>query len=258
MSPDDPELLEYLLLFHELPGQYISGEEAIEIRKKFWSMILVTVQLWISWDAIETDRSPDLSQGLISIRNKLIEGEMKKMNSFKGFLLVALILAGISGCGDASETKEENSAVVENPVGKEAKNIMIGEDTFPLHDLKGVQNFKDQFTFAFDPTVHPEIAYYKSGETVTIDFGGTEFNHIAILDVLLDSEGKQLYTDKEIKEVPYTHEDNHYQFKLEKHFASALDSNPKKSKTVYRGFRINAYKDDQEHPFGFVIKTDSY
>ncbi|MEJ8547649.1 hypothetical protein [Brevibacillus borstelensis] len=34
MSPDDVELLEYLLLFYELSGQYICGEEAVEIAEK--------------------------------------------------------------------------------------------------------------------------------------------------------------------------------------------------------------------------------
>ncbi|MGZ0052033.1 hypothetical protein [Brevibacillus gelatini] len=179
------------------------------------------------------------------------------MNLLKNFLLLLLILVGIGGCAGATDHREEYSSVAENPISNQG-NVMIGADTIKLHELSSNQQRKDQFKFAFDPTVQQEIAYYKIGETVTIDFGETVYDNITILDNLLNSEGEQLYTDKEIKNVAFTKIDNTYQFKLEKHFASALNSNYEPSQTVYRGFRINAYKDDKEYPFGFVIKTDSY
>lgn len=34
LAPNDVELLEYLLLFRELPGRYIGQEEANEVREK--------------------------------------------------------------------------------------------------------------------------------------------------------------------------------------------------------------------------------
>ncbi|ELK41910.1 hypothetical protein RI662_16935 [Brevibacillus agri] len=179
------------------------------------------------------------------------------MNLLKNFLLLLLILVGISGCGGATDNKEENSSVTENPISKQG-SAMIGAETIKLYELSGNQNLKDQFKFAFDPKVPQEIKYYKNGETVTIDFGETVYDNITILDILLNSKGEQLYTDKEIKNVAFTRIDNKYQFKLEKHFASALNSNDEPCQTVYRGFRINAYKDDKEYPFGFVIKTDAY
>lgn len=88
-------------------------------------------------------------------------------------------------------------------------------------------------------------------------FGGNPPDKVSVKDMLLDSKGENLYTDKEIEEVPLTKENNIYYFLVKTHPWFALSSTFTEDKTDIRGFLVTASWGKDEHVYGFAIKTDS-
>lgn len=161
--------------------------------------------------------------------------------------LFIIALMGAVGC-----TKDETTNNLTVTVEKE--NIKC----IKLECAKdsSVENKKDLFKFAFGKDASTDIKYIKYDEKVYLDFGSNKPDKISIKDRLLNSNGENLYTDKEIIEVPFTNENNKFYFTVKKHPASALSSVYMENRTDFRGFSIKASWGENEYVYAFVIKTD--
>jgi hypothetical protein len=104
-----------------------------------------------------------------------------------------------------------------------------------------------------------DIKYIETGKTAEINFGKFPPDSIKVYDILLDDEGNNMYTEREIIEIPVELNDGKYSFKIENHIATALSSNSddyQEGKKWNRGFRIIAAWGENECEFAFIIKTD--
>ena len=72
---------------------------------------------------------------------------------------------------------------------------------------------------------------------------------------MINSNGQSIYPDKLTKKVPVTVENNSYNFKIEKSITAAYSSLYIENQTVFRGYKIIAYRGKNEYAYAFVIKT---
>jgi hypothetical protein len=100
-----------------------------------------------------------------------------------------------------------------------------------------------------------DIPTFEIGNIVKIIFKSNPPDEFKILDILIDENGRQIYTDKEIKNIPAVLYDGKYTFEIEHHLASALSSQYEPEKKDIRGFRMIASWGENECEYAFVIKT---
>ncbi len=72
---------------------------------------------------------------------------------------------------------------------------------------------------------------------------------------MIDENGRQIYTDKEIVNIPVQLINGKCSFEIEKHFASSLSSYYEPEKKDIRGFRMIASWGENECEYAFIIKT---
>ena len=101
-----------------------------------------------------------------------------------------------------------------------------------------------------------EIPYIKIGDTATISFTNNPPSKFTIKDILIDENGNQRYSDKEIINIPVELKDGKVSFQIKKHFASGLSSYYVEGKTDIRGFRMTATWGENECEYAFIIRTD--
>lgn len=152
----------------------------------------------------------------------------------------------VSGCSNS-----ENS---------EYMKVMIGNDNISYVMINKLQQdsskpYKDTFKFAFKDGAEKNIKYINIGDKVVLDFGNSLPDKVTVKDIVLSSSGEELYTDKEVVNVPLTKDNGKYNFAVEKNIISGLSS--VMHKTVFRGFLIAVYKGKSENEYAFVIETDS-
>lgn len=102
-----------------------------------------------------------------------------------------------------------------------------------------------------------DIPVIEDGSTVEIAFKSNPPDKFKVLDILIDENGRQIYTDKEIKNIPVELKNGKCSFKIEKHFASYLSSHYEPDKKDIREFRMIASWGENECEYVFVIKTYS-
>jgi hypothetical protein len=102
-----------------------------------------------------------------------------------------------------------------------------------------------------------ELPYIEIGNTVTISFKNNPPSKFNIMDILVDENGKQRDSNKEIVTIPVKLKDGKVSFKIEKHLASDLSSYYIEGKTDIRGFRMIATWGENECEYAFIIRTDS-
>ena len=103
-----------------------------------------------------------------------------------------------------------------------------------------------------------EIPYIELGSKATISFTNDSPSEFSISDILIDENGKQRYTDKEIINIPIKLKDGKGSFEIKKHMASGLSSYYVEGKTDIRGFRLTAAWGENECEYAFIIRTDSF
>jgi hypothetical protein len=101
-----------------------------------------------------------------------------------------------------------------------------------------------------------EIPYIEIGKTVMINFQSYPPDKFTIADILIDENGKRMYSNKEVINIPVKLKDGKCSFEIKKHFASALSSVYVENKVDVRGFRMIASWGDNECEYAFVIKAD--
>lgn len=119
-------------------------------------------------------------------------------------------------------------------------NVYDREDTF-ITILKGQK----------------DIPIFENGSIAEITFKNNPPNKFTVSDILINEEGKQIYTNKEIKNIPVELKNGKCTFEIEYNLASALSSSYEPNKKDIRGFRMIAYWGENECEYAFVIKTYS-
>lgn len=153
---------------------------------------------------------------------------------------------GVSGC-----MKADKMADITVTIGQEnIKSIALKNNRNNLSDNKNI------FKFAFEQEASSDIKYIKIGEKIALDFGNNHPDKMIIKEILLNSNGENLYGDETIVGVPFKRENNKYVFIVEKNPASFLSS--VKKKTEFRGYKIIAYFGEIEYVYAFVIETDAF
>jgi hypothetical protein len=122
----------------------------------------------------------------------------------------------------------------------------------------GKYDREDTFKTILKKGSKSEISYIEIGNIATITFTNKFPKKFTIKDILIDENGNQSYSDKEIRNIPVELKDGKVSFKIEKHFASALSSNYIEGKTDIRGFRMIATWGENECEYAFIIRTDSF
>lgn len=103
-----------------------------------------------------------------------------------------------------------------------------------------------------------EIPYIELGSKATISFINNPPREFSISDIIIDENGRQRYTSKEIMNIPIKLKDGKGSFKIKKHMASGLSSYYVEGKTDIRGFRLTAAWGENECEYAFIIRTDSF
>jgi len=103
-----------------------------------------------------------------------------------------------------------------------------------------------------------ETPYIEIGKTAMISFKNNPPSKFTISDILIDENGKQMYSDKVIINIPVELKDGKCSFEIKKHFASALSSVYVENKIDYRGFKMIASWGENECEYAFIIRTDGF
>ena len=162
-------------------------------------------------------------------------------------VLIMVLTFFIAGC---TSTVEEPPAISVSIDNKEieyvsAKNKWNGsvydrEDTF-------VTILKEE----------KDIPIFINGSIAEITFKSNPPDEFKIMDILIDEKGRQIYTDKEIINIPVELNNGKCSFEIEKHLASFLSSYYEPEKKDIRGFRMIASWGENECEYAFIIKTYS-
>ncbi len=169
---------------------------------------------------------------------------MRKIVVFISLVLTIIIV----GC--TSNSMKEPPEISINIGDKEieyvsAKNKWDGsvydrEDTF-------ITILKDQ----------KDIPVFKTDSIAEVTFKGKLPDKFIVSDILIDENGRQIYTYKEIRNVQAVSQGNKYTFEIGYNYASALSSYYEPDKKDIRGFRMIASWGENECEYAFVIKTTS-
>ena len=100
-----------------------------------------------------------------------------------------------------------------------------------------------------------EIPVFENGSIAEIVFSNNPPDEFMVMDILINEDGNQIYTDKEIKNIPVESNDGKYSFDIEYHFASSFSSFYEPGKTDIRGFRMIASWGENECEYAFVVRT---
>jgi hypothetical protein len=100
-----------------------------------------------------------------------------------------------------------------------------------------------------------EIPHIELGETVAISFFSSPPEKFYVYDILIDDKGQQIYTNKEIMNIPVKLKNGSCSFEISEHVASALSSEFIENKVEYRGYRMIATWGENECEYAFVVKT---
>jgi len=167
-------------------------------------------------------------------------------------LVVSILIAGYTLTRSPQEPPQ-----VKITIGDKKIDYIIG-----INYWNGaVYDRNDTFKTILKKHSKSEIPYIEIGEIVTIRFTNNPPSKITILDILIDEKGNQLFSDKEIINIPIELKSGKCSFKIDKHFASALSSYYVEGKTDIRGFRMIASwggKWQNECEYGFIIRTDAF
>lgn len=164
-------------------------------------------------------------------------------------IVLVMVWIGISGCSESNigdlkisaEDKEIKSSLLSNPTSEPSSN-----------------SEESEFKFAFEQEASKNIQYLKVGETVTLDFGDNEPDTISLKDSVLNKSGDYQFSSRETLKVSLKIEDGKYNFRINKHMASALSSFYEENKKDYRGFSLTAAWGEEEYRYAFVLQTDAY
>lgn len=139
-------------------------------------------------------------------------------------------------------------------------SINIGDKQIEYVSAKNKWNgsiFDREDTFITILKNQKDIPVFETDSIVEINFKGKLPDKFVVSDILIDENGRQIYTYKEIRNVQAVLQGNKYTFEAGYNFASALSSYYVPDKKDIRGFRMIASWGENECEYAFVIKTPS-
>ncbi len=140
--------------------------------------------------------------------------------------------------------------------------VRTGEDNIVCYQTEFKEesekyDFKDLFKGGNSSS---DLIYVPPGETVTIDSSrNIPENDITLYDVILDENGNERYTDKEVKSYKLQANGGSVAFELKENTAASLssDSSSYEKGGIIRGFCFVTKDEDKDNLYRFVIKTDA-
>lgn len=175
----------------------------------------------------------------------------------KHSLIVLLLIIALLGCGGCKRTEEsKNTDNIDHQLkvtaGKESIKsvVLVKPGDAKLYDEMNA------FKYAFEINTSTDIKYIKKGEKVTLNFGNIAPDDVSVKDILLSSDGGNLYSDKWDIDIPLVNEGSNFSFYLEGNPSTGLSSELAPNKKQSRGFKVTAIWGDKEYIYAFVIKSD--
>lgn len=175
----------------------------------------------------------------------------------KHYLIILLLIITLFGCGGCMAANESKNSTDTN----QKLTVTAGRTSIKsvsLINFKGdtLKNNKEVFRFAFENNASEDIKYIKKDKKITLGFGNTPPDSVSVKDILLTSEGGDLYSDKLAIDIPLVNEGSSFSFYLKGNPNSALSAQLAPNKIEFRGFKITSVWGDKEYRYAFVIKSD--
>lgn len=103
-----------------------------------------------------------------------------------------------------------------------------------------------------------DLAYVKNGEPISIEFLGTPPETLSLSEAIVNEEGREVYTYREVRSVDLLARDTNYVFDLTPNPAGHLSSHTSTYKKggLLRGYRLTCSWGDNSCEYGFVIRSD--
>ena len=166
----------------------------------------------------------------------------------KIFLLTSMLIFVVILAGCSLNSMQEPPEI----------SIHIGDKEIEYVSAKNKWNgsvYDREDTFVTILKEQNEIPVFENGSIAEIVFTNNPPDGFMVMDMLINEEGNQIYTDKEIKNIPVESNDGKYSFDIEYHFASSLSSFYEPGKTDIRGFRMIASWGENECEYAFIVRT---
>lgn len=184
------------------------------------------------------------------------------MNKLTISIISIILMALIVGCTPNNNPDKVSEVPNKLPEEPPEISISIGDKNIQYVIGKNIWNGaiydrEDTFQTILREGSGIEVHNIKIGEVAEVRFTDYPPDDFKVYDYLIDEKGSQIYTDKEITEVPIEFKDGKYSFEISKHMASYLSSTYVEDKVELRGFRMIATWGENECEYGFVIKTES-
>jgi hypothetical protein len=171
-------------------------------------------------------------------------------------VLVLLTTIFMTGCTSTEST-------LKSPKEPPEITVTIGEKEIDYVTAKNIWNnaiYDREGTFQTILKKGSKIVipYIEIGKIAVINFKSYPPDKLTISDILVAENGTQMYSYKEIVNIPVEFKNGKCSFEVKKHFASMLSSYYIEGKTDLRGFRITATWGDNECEYAFIIRADSF
>ena len=170
-------------------------------------------------------------------------------------VLIMVLTFFVAGCSAIKEPVD-----ISTSTNAEPPDILISIDNKEIEYVSAknkwdgsVYDREDTFVTIFKE--QRDIPIFENGSIAEISFKSNPPDEFKIMDILIDENGRQIYTDKEIINIPVKLIDGKCSFEIEKHLASSLSSYYEPEKKDIRGFRMIASWGENECEYAFVIKT---
>lgn len=156
----------------------------------------------------------------------------------------------ISGCTSPKSPQEPPKVTI--TIGEKEVEYVMAKNKWN----NSIYDREDTFQTILKKGSKVETPYIEIGKTVVISFENYPPDQFTISDILIDESGNQMYSNKEVVNIPVILKDGKCSFEIKKHFASALSSYHVENKIDVRGFRMIASWGENECEYAFIIKAD--
>ncbi len=176
-----------------------------------------------------------------------MEGEIFIKKVIVTFILLILPTGIMTGCSFTGNMQEPPEL-----------SITVGDSQLDYVTAKNKWNgsvYDREDTFVSILNTKNGIPVLEIGNVVEISFKSNPPDKFTVSDILIDENGRQIYTYKEIKNIPVELNKEKCSFTIEKHPASLLSSYYEPDKEDMRGFRMIASWGENECEYAFIIKS---
>lgn len=165
--------------------------------------------------------------------------------------LAILIILLITGCSPKPPKEPPELKIT---IGDKKINYVVAKNKWN----GSMFDREDTFHTLMKENSVDDIPYIEIGEKAAVSFVSNPPDEFKVSDVLICENGDEMYSYKEIINVPVKYKNGKYYFVINKHLASALSSYYVEDKIDIRGFRMIASWGKNECEYAFVIKTGDF